>query len=314
MSRFPKALAACLLIWQFATAVSADSSLSILSQNMNRLFDDIDHDNGTVLSSEKYSQRIAIAVDKMIHEYRSPDIIALQEVENIGVLQTLAARIRHSGGPDYRSILLEGNDLSGIDVGYLVNVDLTIRQTRQLFQYHRLPRSKTPLFSRPPLLIEVCRHECLTLVNVHLRSMRGLGSTKKGERVASKRLSQADQLAIWIDRFQQKHPERQLLVLGDLNALQPPDRYVDVIGHVAGNPDNSGRRYKSRDRIRRDLHILTDQIAPSKRYSYIYREKKQLLDYMLANTRFAERLKSINPGPVDRRFSDHAGLLAEFSW
>lgn len=303
-----------LLFTQALTPVSAGDTLSILSQNMNRLFDDIASGSEKVESPQRYAERTALAASKFLYQYDSPEIIALQEVENIIVLQAIADRIQKSGGPKYHAVLFEGNDLSGIDVGFLVDASLQIRQKKQLFKHRRLPPKFSPLFSRPPLLIEVCRSECLTLINVHLRSMRGLRSAGKGRRVALKRRAQADELAIWIDHFQHSNPAQFLLVAGDLNALQPADKYVDVVGHLIGNPDNEGRRFTSKDRIKNDLENLTLRISPSNRYSYLYKGKKQILDYMLASRNFSQRLKSIRFGSIDRDFSDHAGLLAEFSW
>ena len=209
---------------------------------------------------------------------------------------------------------MEGNDLSGIDVGYLVDTDLNVRQSRQLFKNTRLKPGSSPLFSRPPLLIEVCKQTCLTLVNVHLRSMRGLGSAQKGKRVARKRITQAEHLAMWVDQFQDKNADKFLLITGDLNALQPADKYADIVGILIGNPDNSGKVYAGRDVIKNDLSNLIEMIPRDRRFSYIYKGRKQVLDYMLASTNFSPKLKNISFAPLDRNFSDHAGLLAEFNW
>ena len=296
------------------TPALADGTVSVLSQNVNRLFDDVPNGRERVETTARYRQRIKTITAKILHNYASPDIIAFQEVENISVLQDIADRLRESGGPDYQAYLMEGNDLSGIDVGYLVDTDLNVRQIRQLFKNTRLKPGSSPLFSRPPLLIEVCKQTCLTLVNVHLRSMRGLGSAQKGKRVARKRITQAEHLAIWVDQFQDKNAGKFLLVTGDLNALQPADKYADIVGILIGNPDNTGKVYAGRDMIKNDLSNLIEMIPRDRRFSYIYKGRKQVLDYMLASTNFSPKLKNISFGPVDRNFSDHAGLLAEFNW
>lgn len=54
---------------------------------------------------------------------RGPDIIALQEVENIGILERL--RTQYLGDASYRPpILIEGDDLRGIDVAFLTRFEL----------------------------------------------------------------------------------------------------------------------------------------------------------------------------------------------
>jgi predicted extracellular nuclease len=296
------------------TSALAGGTVSILSQNMNRLFDNVGNGSERVETTTRYRQRIKITAAKILQDYDSPDIIAFQEVENISVLRDIADRVRNSGGPDYRAFLLEGNDQSGIDVGYLVDVTLNVKQAGQLFKNTRFQPGQSPLFSRPPLLIEVCNQDCLTLVNVHLRSMRGLRSAKKGERVARKRIAQAEHLASWVDQFQDRNSDKFLLITGDLNALQPADKYTDIVGILIGNPDNTGKRYTGRDEIKNDLSNLIELIHPDRRFSYIYKGRKQVLDYMLASKNFSPRLRSIRFGSVDRNFSDHAGLLAEFNW
>ena len=280
---------------------------------MKRLFDDVDDGNrAKVASRKRYQQRIKLAADRFYKEFEAPHIVALQEVENINVLNDIAGLILNSGGPKYQPVLFEGNDVSGIDVGYLVRSDLRIGDKKQLFKANRIDFS--PLFTRPPLLIEVCKKKCITLVNLHLRSMRGLRSSKKSKRVAEKRRTQASHLAQWINRFQTRQPRMSIMILGDFNALQPPDSYSDIVGTVMGKPDNSKARYPTKDWIKRDLIDLTRQIPESDRHSYLFKGKHQILDYMLVNQGFEPRLKRILFSKIVRSFSDHAGLLTELSW
>lgn len=282
---------------------------------MWQLFDDIDDGNRAKKETRKrYQQRIQLAVSRFLGSFDAPQIIALQEVENINILKDISNLILISGGPQYQSILLEGNDVSGIDVGYLIKSDLRIIGKKSLFRNERLDDRQSSLFSRPPLLIEVCQSNCITLVNLHLRSMRGLGSIKKGQRVAEKRRAQATRLAKWINLFQIRHPKKSLMILGDFNALQPADHFSDIVGTIAGNPDNSKQRYPTKDLIRKDLLNLTEQMPQSRRFSYVYQGEQQTLDYMLVNQNFKPEIKTIAYSRIDREFSDHAGLLAEFSW
>ena len=304
-----------LLLALVATAVQAEP-LRVLTQNMNRFFDDVDDGNQEkVLSRKRFRNRVAIAARKFGDQFELPHVIALQEVENLNVLAQIAAEIRDRYDARYRPLLLPGQDPSGINLAYLLRHDVAIRKVDQLFSNRTYGDDGHPLFSRPPLYLEACYLErCLSLLNLHLRSMRGIDSDSDGERVRRKRLAQAETIAGWSNRLQTSNPPVSLLILGDLNALTPTDQDVDVAGIIRGNPDNTGVRLEGRDLVQPDLVDLTHMIKPKKRYSFIFRRRKQQLDYMLVNQAFAADLERIAFSNIDRRFSDHAGLLARFSW
>ena len=304
-----------LLILAAAQSASAESFV-ILTQNMNRLFDDIDDGNREkILPTDEFRSRVEQAARKFAEDYSMPQVIALQEVENLNVLQQIAAEIRRHHGIDYQLILLPGQDPSGINLGFMVQSSVSIRHQQQLFRDRRLPFDGSHLFSRPPLHLEVCyQARCLLLLNLHLRSMRGINSSSKGERVARKRLRQAEMVAVWINRYQQINPDSGILLLGDFNALTPADQHVDVAGIIRGSPDKTRARLMSRDLLDPDLIDLTQQIPQQQRYSFIFRQNRQQLDYMYANQSLASRLAGISFGPIDYSFSDHAGLLAWYRW
>lgn len=291
-------------------------SLHVLSLNLNRLFDDIDDGNDEkILSSRQFHQRLQITASSLAERYKLPDVIALQEAENLNVLQQLAQEIRRHYSVSYRPVLIEGHDVSGIDVGYLVRSDLEIREFATLFAEKRLSFDDLPLFSRPPLYLEICRQQsCFALLNLHLRSMRGLNSDQRGDRVARKRRQQAETIAAWSDRWQKSAQRRSLLILGDFNALTPSDRHIDVTGTIRGNPDNRAARLPAKDLVDPDLVDLTLRIPASRRYSFVYRGRRQQLDYMFVNRDFDAGLQSIAFARIDRNLSDHAGLYARFVW
>src|SRR5690606_26002521 len=111
-----------------ALAPTVDDA-SMASFNMERFFDDQNDPaiGEPVLTPVAYQTRLdkaSMAIRDYLH---APDILAVQEMENLTVLQDLAARIGEdaiaSGQPDpqYAAYLEEGNDVGGIDVGYLVS-------------------------------------------------------------------------------------------------------------------------------------------------------------------------------------------------
>jgi hypothetical protein len=304
-----------LLLVLTAPAVNAES-LRILSQNMNRLFDDIDDGNNEkILSRGRFQQRVKSAAGKFGDDFRLPHIIALQEVENLNVLRQIATEIRRRYSADYRLALLPGQDISGINLAFLVRQDLEIKKVEQLFRNTTFNLTGRPLFSRPPLYLEACMIEkCISLLNVHLRSMRGIESYHDGKRVTGKRLRQAESIATWSNQFQRSRAGASLLLLGDFNALTPTDKHVDVAGIIRGNPDNTTASLPGRDLVNPDLVDITQLITPAKRYSFIFRRKRQQLDYMFINQSFDADVKAIEFSRIDYHFSDHAGLLARFEW
>ncbi len=303
-----------LLCLALAAPAAAAEPLRILTQNMNRLFDDVDDGNREpVLATKRFEQRIRTAANHFAGRFGLPHVIALQEVENLNVLGRIAAEIEARHATRYRLVLLPGHDVSGINLAYLVRDGIRIRKVEQLFRDATLGHGGSPLFSRPPLYLDICFSEdCLALVNVHLRSMRGIDDPEDGARVRRKRLLQAETLAAWADRRQRLSPAPSLLLLGDFNALRPSDAHVDVIGIVRGAPDNSRTSLRGRDLVEPDLIDLTEAIPAARRYSFIFRRQKQQLDYMFVNRGFAADVDRIAFGRIHYRLSDHAGLIAQF--
>lgn len=300
-----------LLLFYNAATGAESQTLDIVSQNLNRFFDDRDDGNkGPQLSHKRYQQRLAQLANKIALDFQFADVIALQEVENKSILQQLSRRLKTRHGQDYQPILIEGNDISGMDVGYLVKKSFHIRGVKPLFSNTPIGRKEGRLFSRPPLAVKLCQRQCLTIVNVHLRSMRGLRSSDSSNRVATKRRLQAEALARWINIFQRQQPDQGLLIIGDFNALQPSDEYSDIIGTLLGNPDQRRPKWKSPDLIERDLIDATLRLPPGERYSYIYKGKKQQLDYLLLSRNLENNIESINFSSIDYSFSDHAALKA----
>jgi hypothetical protein len=304
------------LLLALVAPVASAESIRVLSQNMDRLFDNIDDGNNEqVVSQNRFRKRVKYAAKKFGDHFGLPHIIALQEVENLNVLQQIATEIWNRYQARYRPILIPGQDVSGINLAYLVRFGVEIKKVDQLFANKAFKMTDQPLFTRPPLYLEACYIEnCISLLNVHLRSMRGIDSRKKGERVRRKRLQQAETIAAWSNRFQQSRQGESLLLLGDFNALTPGDKHVDVAGIIRGNPDNSAVRLPARDLIEPDLVDLTELIPAPKRYSFIFRQKKQQLDYMFVNQSFGAEVETIAFSRIDYHFSDHGGLLAWFKW
>ncbi|SDD10369.1 lamin tail domain-containing protein [Aquimonas voraii] len=228
---------------------------------------------------------------------RSPDVVGLQEVENLAILQELAAQIVDDGGPTYEAYLVEGNDVGGIDVGYLVNTaritNAVVTQLAATETWNDPSGSPTAiLHDRPPLLLQATftgngRPFDFQVINNHTRSRGGVDvSDPDGERVRAKRFLQAVSIANLVQELQTDAAtaEVPLFVIGDHNAYQFTDGYVDVVGLIAGtysNEENTCAPANAVTNCELDggsnivspaLVNAVDVIDPAERYSYKFTE------------------------------------------
>ncbi len=301
-------------------------TITVGSANLERLFDDIDDpEDDPVPSPEDYLARLQKIARYVISSLRSPHILAVQEVENLGVLQDLAQEIRLLDGPSYVPLLIEGNDRGGIDVGYLVRAPVTVNELTQLGANEVLDFDDSLLHDRPPLLLEtsVPDGEDIAVLNLHLRSLGGIDSAQNGERVRQKRLAQAESVARMVQSWQSEHPDGSLLVIGDWNAYPWSDGYVDVVGHIKGSFDPSAAMLSGADLVSPDLVPVRTSRDPSELYSFVFRGNAQVLDQALVTSAGRQRIlgASYARGNADApaelrddwqsplRVSDHDGLV-----
>ncbi len=271
-----------------------DDEITIASANLYRFFDDIDdpgeEDDDAVIDSMIYADRLDKFAEYFISDLKSPTILGLQEVEKLGVLNDLIAAITDAGGPAYTAALIEGNDRGGIDVAVMYQTALLSNVTvTQLGAAELNTFDNSLLHDRPPLRFEgdVTLPSGTTSVNVlvvHMRSRGGIDSTSDGERVRSKRLQQANSVALMIDGILTEDPEKGLYVIGDWNAFQFTDGYVDVIGQITGDALQSENLLWQEplfvnDRLTQAVQIL----APEEQYSFIFRGTAQVLDNAIMN-------------------------------
>jgi hypothetical protein len=109
-----------------------------------------------VLTPTAFANRLAKTGAAICDWVKAPDILGVVEVENIGVLTELANYINGNcaSAPAYTPYLLEGNDVGGIDVGFLAStravragvsrVQVASVPSRQDTQYGTNPLGCTP--------------------------------------------------------------------------------------------------------------------------------------------------------------------------
>jgi len=237
---------------------------TVASMNLRRFFDTTD-DPATadpVLTPAAFDRRLAKTALAIRDLLRLPDIIAVQEAENLAALEALAARL---GG--YRAYLEEGNDIGGIDVGFLVKTArvtvLDVTQAGKADTYTTPSGSRATLHDRPPLILRARIGDLtITAIVVHQRSLIDVEDLT----VQAKRRAQADAVAALVRARLAANPSENLLVLGDFNAYPFDDGYVDVLGRL---------------RASSDLVLLGDRLPREQSYSYVEDGNAQALDHIL---------------------------------
>lgn len=196
--------------------------------NVENLFDEYDDpEDDTVLPRREVETRLD-ELAEVLESLGPPEIIALQEVENIGLLKRLASRL--SG--EYHAVLIDANDPRGIDVGLLTRFPVTREVSHASENVYDLqePR-KFYRFARDCLEVhlDVEGRKMVVLVS-HLVSKAREDSDRKREAEAAKIRDIADYL-------RGEDPNRAVLIAGDMNdtptspalrqLLRSPD-FVDV--------------------------------------------------------------------------------------
>jgi predicted extracellular nuclease len=327
---------------------AAADEFTVASFNLERFFDTVDDPaiSEPVLTPGAFDNRLnktSLAVRNVL---RFPDILGVEEAENLATLQTLAKRINDdavlAGQPDpqYQAYLVEGNDIGGIDVGFLVKGSarvevLSVTQEGKDETYID-PDTGLPalLNDRPPLVLEAevqpptGAAAPVTVIVNHLRSLNDIDDPADGNRVRHKRRAQAEYLAGLVQGRQAADPDERIVSVGDYNVFQFNDGYVDSMGTIKGTPTPpTDVVLASGDLVDPDLANLVELAPADQRYSFSFDGNAQVLDHVLAtqnllphfrdfayarnDTDFPESFRNDPTRP--ERISDHDVPVAYFS-
>lgn len=271
------------------------SDMRVASFNLgNYLAEGSENDLSLVTAEEEAEKRtrIADAIDRLL---RRPDVIAVQEVETLGLLESLADEL---GG--YHAYLIDGNDERGINVGFLVADTVTTSNLRQRGTTTAGPNGVScsdvtgRLFDRPPLLLDIVAPNGLafTIVNNHFASKAAPDACREA------------QASFVRDRVADVEAAgKQAIVVGDLNAFE--DEPALAI-------------------LQDDTTTLTNlwSLAPAEeRYSFAFSGRLQTLDHILVtegldnairdfryahiNNDYYDRRTTLDGSPDGHRASDH---------
>lgn len=309
---------------------------TVASYNMYNLFDEFnDPDKDDTVNDlavvELQLTKHALAIKKML---RMPDLIAVQEVENIEILESLANTEPIAG--IYGAVLIEGPYYRAVDVGLLYRLDrveiisATANQTCTGLDDEYgpgtdpnfdCPDGMNPLFSRPPLVVHlrtISKYSCccrwgrhrfgteMWLIINHFKSKAQYGSWPYPE-TEPRRIQQAEWVNHLVEEIQAKKPCAKVMVIGDLNSYENEAPITTLIDGGLTN--------------------LAFEIRKKLRYTYIYRGRSGVLDHILVTDsllRYFLRAKIVHfntdfpvflweeDSSTGVRSSDHDVIMASF--
>ncbi len=304
-----------------ATPVTAATSqeFTVATFNVERFFDTVD-DAGVsdvALTAAAFNQRLNKASLAIRNFLRMPDVIGIEEMENLTTLQALATRISTDAvaasqpDPQYAAFLVEGNDIGGIDVAFLVKTAPVVGATPRVSVTSVTqelagtlfvnPDTSTELLNdRPPLRLNAVVNHAngasfpVTVIVNHLRSLGSVNSEAAGSngwatagaRVRAKRQKQAEDLANLVQARQVADPAERIILLGDFNAFEVNDGLGHSMGVISGTPvpDNeTAVPGDGVDLVNPDFDNLFDSPPAPERYSYVFDGNAQNLDQILVN-------------------------------
>jgi predicted extracellular nuclease len=322
---------------------------TVASFNMERFYDTADDPAvaDVALTPAGFERRLSKASLAVRNVLKTPDILAVVEMENLATLQTLAARINADAvaagqpSPHYAAYLEEGNDPGGIDVGFLVKNDgrvkvLSVTQVGKAATFINPATGGSELLNdRPPLALRAVITEPgsalslpLTVIANHLRSLNDAAAVNNtGVRVRAKRNAQAEYLAGLVQQIQTANPQERVVLAGDFNAFEFSDGLVDVMGAIKGTPAPADQVVQASQTVTSPpLTNLVESVPAAHRYSFSFDGSAQTLDHILvngpalnsvlrmefarSNADFPDALR--NDAARPERLSDHDAAVAYF--
>ncbi len=225
-----------------------------------------------------YDLRLEKITNYIIDQLGTPDVVALQEVGGQQEFIDLAESLSNATGNEYTAHF--DNPVGNINNGYIVNKAFSVSNIES--QGNNLTFSGGSLHDRPPLLLEgFIETESgpvpLSILNLHIRSLNGIDT----DFVQQKRNLQAIHIGELVKEMQDENKE--FFIVGDFNAFQFSDGYVDVLNQIAGTP-SLGALLPNRDLgISPLTNVSTTLIPESEQYSFVFRGNAQILDHCLAS-------------------------------
>ena len=291
-----------------ATAVPARASteFNVATFNMERFYNDVsDADNPgssvVVVTTAAYQRRLAKASLAIRNVLLSPDLVGVEELENLAVLTDLANKISADAiaagqaDPVYKPYLFLATDGTGINTGVLVKstrVDVVkAEQFGLTTTFTNSTGAQAVLNDRTPLVLHAGIKRAtgpdypVTFIVVHQRSLINVDDpTSTGATVRLKREAQAEYLANLIQGYQASG--EHVITVGDFNGFEFSDGFVDVLGVTKGNPVPASQVVTPplAGIVNPVLTDLVTLLPAAQRQSYVEDGSAQVLDHVLVTS------------------------------
>jgi predicted extracellular nuclease len=326
-----------------AVPAAAATEFTVATFHMQRFFDTVNDPVAVdeVLTASAFNTRLNKASLAIRNVMMTPDVIGVEEVENLSTLQALANKVNNDAvaagqtNPGYSAYLVEGNDSAGLDVGFLVKSRITVNSVNQFGKddtFVQPDGSSALVNDRPPLLLDATvtnqgESSRFMAIVVHQLGMNGIDDSNDGSRIRAKRRAQSEYLANLVQSFQMANTSAKIVTLGTFNAFSVNDGYVDAMGTIEGNPTPADQVVlSSSDLVDPNMTDLETTLSPDQQYSFINLGTAETLDHVLVSqgmlgdvTRFAVARNNADFPEVYRNFanrperiSDHDMAVAYF--
>lgn len=284
--------------------------LTIGDQNMERFYDTMDDPSTSdvVLTPAAYQLRLAKASLGIRNILKTPDILAMEEMESLTALTDLANKISadavagNQPDPHYQPYLVPGNDVGGINVAFLVNPAkvnvLSVQQFGKNTTFTNAAGAQAILNDRPPLVLHAGIKRAgapdypLTVIVNHLRSLNSITDPATGPTVRLKREGQAEYLANLTQGYQAAG--EHVLSVGDFNAFDVNDGLVDSLGVIKGGPALTGMDVVpgTYGLVNPFLVDAAPTDVPNGAYSYVFSGYAQSIDHFLVTADIAGQIRT----------------------
>lgn len=231
-----------------------------------------------------YAARLAKASLAIRTVLNSPDVVGVQGVDTYGALADLATQLNADAGAALYEAYPLGNAGDPLGVGFLlksgratatghdvVGADVNDRPSLALHAHVQGPTTSLPQD------VTVVVNQLQSLLNVELNDATGAN-------VRAKRQVQAESLATYLQGRQSNNPNEAVISLGDYNAFDFNDGYVDVVGTVRGVPAPADQVALASPSLVSPPFVDVDAANPgAERYSSLSNGNAQSLDHVLVS-------------------------------
>jgi endonuclease/exonuclease/phosphatase family metal-dependent hydrolase len=264
--------------------------MRVLTWNVENLFDtEDDPETGDEVGGVPSDAEVVRKLGDLAEVLRAvdADFVALQEVENEGIVGRLADRVSDLGYDQYG--VVDAFDFRGIDVGYMTRLPLASSPmvTSHIGERFPLPDGSDDIFyTRDALEVFVdVGGATVGVIIVHFRSMRDGGADiRQAEAAYTAQIAEAR-----IDAGLE-----HILVVGDVNDIPGSLPYEELV-------DGS-------------LTDLTLRVPEDDRWTFVFSGVRRQFDYIFASPEMdaaASDVIILHGGDVDAA-SDHQPVAADF--